>query len=83
MRLADRVFAPHYAQAVSRRLREPTTLREARDPASPALVTLDAGASFELLDLIGDDAWGVAPTAGLVGYLPAATLAPLPAAAGS
>lgn len=76
VRLADRVFAPHYAEAVPRRLAGPATLRQGRDTGSAALAALADGEPFELLDVIGGDAWGIAPRSGLVGYLPAAALAP-------
>jgi hypothetical protein len=76
VRLADRIFAPHYAEAVPRRLAAATTLRAGRDPSSETLATLADRDPFDLLDVIGDDAWGVAPGRGLVGYIPAATLAP-------
>ena len=75
MRLADRVFAPHYAQAAERVLTAAATLRAGRDPGSEALADLTAGERFELLDLMGDAGWGVAPAHRLVGYLPADSLA--------
>ncbi len=71
------MFAPHYAEHVAHRLGRAVDLRAERAPASETLVSLDAGDVFELLDLIGDTAWGVAPGAGLVGYLPAAALEPV------
>ena len=74
VRLADQVFAPHYAAHVPHRLTTTSPLRAAREPASEVLATLAAGDPFELLDLIGDTAWGVAPSLGLVGYVPAAAL---------
>ncbi len=55
-------------------LTSPATLRLARDPASDTVADLQAGEAFELLDLIGDDAWGIAPAHALVGYLPADAL---------
>ena len=75
VRLADQVFAPHYAAPMPRRIASSTDLRAARDPASPILATLAAGDLFEVLDLIGEAAWGVAPALTLVGYIPAASLA--------
>ena len=80
VRLADRIFAPHYAAPVPRVVARVTALREARDPASPTLAMLDAGGAFELLDILGDDAWGIAATGidgSLVGYLDVAALAEL------
>jgi len=50
-------------------------LRSARDPQSEPLVTLAPGERFELLDLIGDTAWGRAANHDLVGYVPLAALA--------
>jgi len=76
VRLAERVFAPHYAAPVPRVLRASAALRTGRGLDSPVAATLAAGDPFELLDLIGGDAWGVAPDHGLVGYLPASALDP-------
>lgn len=75
IRLADQVFAPHYAASVERSVASSTVLRSGRDPASEALATLAAGERFELLDLIGDSAWGRAANRDLVGYVPLAALA--------
>ena len=74
VRLAEYVFAPHYAAAVERRLTTATTLRAARPADSEAMATLGAGEPFELLDVTGGDAWGIATAHGLVGYLDAALL---------
>ncbi len=75
VRLADRVFAPHYAAPVERRLSAGSSLRLDRKGDSEILAELGAGDMFEMLDVIGDTAWGVAPGRGLVGYLPVAALA--------
>ncbi len=75
VRLADQVFAPHYAAPVRRTLRADTTLREGRDAASPAMVQLRAGDPFDLLDVTGGVAWGIATGPGLVGYLDAGMVA--------
>jgi len=75
VRLADQVFAPHYAAPMPRRIAAAVDLRVARDPGSAVLATLAAGDLFEVLDLIGEAAWGVAPALTLVGYIPAASLA--------
>ena len=75
VRLAEQVFAPHYAAPMPRRVATAVDLRVARDPGSPTLATLAAGDLFEVLDLIGEAAWGVAPALTLVGYIPAASLA--------
>jgi hypothetical protein len=75
VRLAAYVFSPHYAAPLERTLATAASLRSARDPASEVLATLNAGEVFEVLEFAGSFAWGVAPAAGLVGYLPADALA--------
>ena len=74
VRLADRVFAPHYAQAVARTVLTDATLREDRDPAGAVLAPLSAGEQFELLDVTGGVAWGIATARGMVGYVDADAL---------
>ncbi|GGB32970.1 hypothetical protein GCM10011380_23020 [Sphingomonas metalli] len=76
VRLADQVFAPHYAAPVVRRLSVDSALRADRGPEGEVLAELGAGDPFELLDVTGGIAWGTAPGVGLVGYLPAAALEP-------
>jgi len=67
VRLAEQVFAPHYAQAVPCVLGAVTELSAER--GGPAVATLDAGETFEVLDLVGDHGWGIAPARRLVGYV--------------
>ncbi|WP_448664161.1 SH3 domain-containing protein [Sphingomonas sp. CJ20] len=74
VRLADRVFAPHYAAPMPRVLTAPSTLRAARAPESEVLAPLTVGDVFEVLELAGGLAWGIAPGRGLVGYVDAAAL---------
>jgi hypothetical protein len=74
VRLADRVFAPHYAAPVARVIARPTSLRAERASDGAVLATLSAGALFELLDIVGDDAWGIATAETLVGYVDVAAL---------
>lgn len=76
IRLAEYVFAPHYAAPLTRTLALEATLRAERALASQTLVILAPGDTFEVLEFAGDSAWGMAPAAGLVGYLPANALAP-------
>ena len=66
IRLADRVFAPHYAVPMPCVTRVATTLWDA--PGGAAVAALSPGDPFELLELAGDHAWGTARAAGLVGY---------------
>ena len=75
MRLADRVFAPHYAAPVAMVLNAAGDLRQERDADSAVLATLAPGDLFEVLEFAGDHAWGVAPGCGLVGYIAATALA--------
>jgi hypothetical protein len=75
VRLAEHVFAPHYAAPLTRYVTYPAALREARDPQSVTVATLEPGDAFEVLELAGDLAWGIAPAPQLVGYLPADALA--------
>jgi hypothetical protein len=78
VRLADRVFAPHYAAPMPREIALAVALRAAPAADSEVLAELNAGDSFEVLELAGINAWGVAPAAGLVGYILASALAALP-----
>jgi len=52
-----------------------TGLRSSSAADSEVLASLSAGDAFEVLELAGNHAWGVAPAAGMVGYIPAAALA--------
>jgi hypothetical protein len=49
-------------------------LRSGRDEASDTMVTLSPGDSFEVLEIAGVSAWGVARPSGLVGYVPTEAL---------
>ena len=75
VRLADRVFAPHYAAPMPRSLATIAELRASAAADSEVLASLNAGDVFEVLELAGNHAWGVAPAVGIVGYIPAAALA--------
>ncbi|RZF66553.1 SH3 domain-containing protein [Sphingomonas populi] len=69
VRLADRVFAPHYAAPVLMVIARETPLRAARDGDSDVRAALVPGDVFEVFELAGGNAWGKAPGCGLVGYL--------------
>lgn len=51
-----------------------TPLRRTARGDEPALTTLRKGDVFEALEFAGTNAWGVAPGAGLVGYVDASAL---------
>jgi hypothetical protein len=74
IRLADRVFAPHYAAPIARRIAQPVALREEARKDSPVVVELTPGEVFEELELSGTNAWGVVRGSGLVGYIDADSL---------
>ncbi|WP_332787165.1 SH3 domain-containing protein [Sphingomonas sp. GB1N7] len=74
VRLADRVFAPHYAAPMAVELGQPVALREAADANSPIIVEIAAGEVFEVFELAGSNAWGIACDSGLVGYIDAAAI---------
>jgi len=58
-----------------RDLASPISLRAKPVADSEVLAELNAGDEFEVLELAGTNAWGVAPSAGLVGYIDASALA--------
>ncbi len=78
IRLAEYVFAPHYAAPMERRIAARTTLR-AEPNDGETLATLAIGDRFDVLDLSGSTAWGIAVEAGLVGYVSIAAVEDLAA----
>ena len=74
MRLAERVFAPHYAAPMPCELHAAAELRSAPAGDADILAGLSPGDAFEVLELAGGNAWGVAPRVGLVGYICASAL---------
>lgn len=75
MRLADRVFAPHYAAPMPVIVGALTPVREAADASSPIITKIATGGVFEVLELAGTNAWGIACDSGLVGYIQASAIA--------
>lgn len=69
VRLADKVFAPHYAAPVVMVILRGINLRAMRNPDSEVLAALAPRAVFEVFEFAGGNAWGKAPECGLVGYL--------------
>lgn len=68
------MFAPHYAEAVRRALIADAPLCAGRSVDAQPLAMLRVGEPFDLLDVTGDRAWGIAVASGLVGYLDADAL---------
>lgn len=74
IRLAGKVFVPHYAVPMAYIVDQPAMLLSAaRDDAS-VRDDLVAGLSFNVLDIAGKWAWGQVGEDGCVGYLPVAAL---------
>lgn len=76
IRLADRVFAPHYAAPMPRRIAITASLMASDADDAVTLYVLRPGEIFEVLDLAGGKAWGIAVAHNLVGYIDAAALEP-------
>ncbi|WP_199743118.1 SH3 domain-containing protein [Sphingomonas ginsenosidivorax] len=69
IRLAEQVFAPHYAVPMPTIVSASIPLRLERDEDSEIVATLESGDVFEVLELAGVSAWGMAVGPGLVGYV--------------
>ena len=69
VRLAEHVFAPHYAAPMVCVFRTAVDLLVARDRGSEIMASMQPGDLFEVLELAGANAWGVAPAHNLVGYV--------------
>ncbi|WP_022674663.1 SH3 domain-containing protein [Novosphingobium sp. B-7] len=75
VRLAGRVFVPHYAVPMPHRVVAETALLKAGRSDAEAIAQLPAGESFAVLDMAGGWAWGQASDeGGLVGYVPLSAL---------
>lgn len=73
MRVADRIFAPHYAAPLPRTIAIPATLTATKDGETAG--ELAAGDVFEVLEITADHAWGVAQASGRVGFVALSALA--------
>ena len=73
VRLAERIFAPHYAAPLPRRLISDTSVTATRD--GEAIGRVAKGDVFEVLEFTAAHAWGVVEKSGLVGFVPLAALA--------
>ena len=77
VRLAGRVFVPHYAVPMERRIvAAGAALRIAGEPAAELREALAGGTIFNVLDISGGWAWGQVGEAGFVGYVPLDALEP-------
>ena len=77
IRLAGRVFVPHYAVPMERKvIAAGADLRVAGDAAAEVRDMLSGGTTFNVLDISGGWAWGQVGEDGFVGYLPLGALEP-------
>ncbi len=67
IRLAGKVFAPHFAAAIPCRATRAVSVTRSRH--GDVVARLEAGDLFDMLELSADRAWGIATAAGLVGYV--------------
>ena len=74
IRLAGKVFVPHYAAPMAHALAEPAALLSAPRADAEVREEAPAGAPFNVLDIAGKWAWGQIGEDGCVGYLPVASL---------
>ena len=69
IRLAEYVFAPHYAAPMPCVVNRAVTLHAESSPTSEALADLQAGETFEVLEVRREVAWGISPDRRLAGYV--------------
>ncbi|VXC97246.1 SH3 domain-containing protein [Sphingomonas sp. AX6] len=74
--LADRVFAPHYAEHVMRSAIADSAIRQSSRLDSEKLGALAPGDAFELYELSSEQGWGRSVASGAVGFVDAAALGP-------
>ena len=73
MRLADTIFAPHYAAPIDRAVIADAAFTDTKNGDEVGRVA--AGDTFEVLEITAEHAWGVARPSGLVGYIALSALA--------
>jgi hypothetical protein len=69
IRLAEQVFAPHYAAPMACRVTRAVALLAASSRDSEILAELAVDDRFEVLEVLRDVAWGLAPDRALAGYV--------------
>lgn len=69
IRLAECVFAPHYAAPMVCRVTLAAPLRIAAGDTSDVLAQLEKDETFEVLEVLREVAWGVSPDRRLAGYV--------------
>jgi hypothetical protein len=74
IRLAGKVFVPHYAEPMPYSLVAEAQLRTAPRPDGDVREDVPEGTRFNVLDIAGKWAWGQIGEDGCVGYLPVVSL---------
>lgn len=74
IRLAGKVFVPHYAEPLAYALTGPANLLAAPRAEADVREEVPAGMVFNVLDIAGQWAWGQLGEDGCVGYLPVPAL---------
>ena len=75
IRLAGKVFVPHYVVPMAHRVNGTgTQVRTAARDDAELLAELPTGSTFNVLDVAGGWAWGQVGADGVIGYVPADTL---------
>ncbi|MBA3878281.1 MAG: hypothetical protein C0500_01015 [Sphingobium sp.] len=69
IRLAEYVFAPHYAAPLAMSVATPAPFRSGPMEDAPLIAMLAVGDLFEALDFERGQVWGVVPRLGRVGYV--------------
>jgi len=69
VRLASRVFAPHYAYPITMTVTRETEIRAARGVDADVIGTLRPGDRFDVLEITSSCCWGQKQGDGLVGYV--------------
>lgn len=74
IKLAGRYFVPHYAVPMPHKVVAQLWLRAAPKLDANEICEVPVGASFDVLDISGDWAWGQFGEDGPVGYVPMSNL---------
>jgi len=69
IRLAEYVFAPHYAAPMPCTVTRAVALHAQSSLQSETIAELQAGEPFECLEVLREVAWGVSPDRRLAGYV--------------
>ncbi|MGN6620026.1 MAG: SH3 domain-containing protein [Sphingomonas sp.] len=74
IRLADRVFAPHYAAPLTMTATAQTPVKATASPDAEILAMLEIGETFDVLEVSSQHCWGQRGSGGIVGYVATSAL---------